>query len=220
MKSQMTVARKFGAACAVLVFLTVLLGVVAISNVGGIQRNLLTVVDGSLPSVYQISMLDSEVFELRGNYWKHIAATDGQARAAVEQSNQDLQRKIQATFDGYAKTISEPEDRQLFDAIKTPYGRYLAAWEQVAPLSRAGNAKEATACYLSVADPVHAELKRAIRALVDWNRKNGDRNAALAMASVAQTRSWSWSLLAMSVGLGMLLAWLVIRSVNRRCASP
>ena len=215
MKSQMTVARKFTAACTALVLLTVVLGLVAVFNVRGIQTNLQAIVDDSLPGVYQISMLDSAVFELRGNYWKHIASSDKAAMAAIEQKNQELEQRIQATLDGYEKTITQAEDRRLFANIKGPYERYVAAWQQIAPLSRAGKTREATARYMAVADPNHSQLKSAIRALVEWNRKNGDRNAEAAARSVGETRFWSWLLLAISVISGCLLAYFIVRGVNR-----
>ena len=215
MKSQMTIGRKFSMACAALVFFTVVLGGVAIFQVGGIQTGMQGIVADSLPGVYQISALDSEVFELRGNFWKHIANTDRSAMARIDEANEQLKQKIQATLDSYEKTIVLPEDRELFSAIKAPYERYLAGWEQVAPLSRAGKAKEATARYMAVADPAHAQLKAAIRALVAWNRKNGDRNAEAVTRSIGQTRVWAWSLLGISVIAGSLLAFLIVRGVDR-----
>ncbi|SPE43408.1 Methyl-accepting chemotaxis protein [Candidatus Sulfopaludibacter sp. SbA3] len=214
MKSQMTVARKFGAACTMLVLFTVLLGVVTSLNIGSIQTNLQAIVVDSLPGVYHISLLDSEVFELRGNYWKHIANTDKSEMAKIEKANELLKQKIRETMEGYEKTISQADDRRLFANIKAPYERYLAAWEQIAALSREGRTKEAMAKYMELADPAHAQLKAAIRALVDWNRTNGDQNAEVATRSVSQTRFWSWSLLVISALAGSLLAFFITRNVN------
>jgi len=177
MKSHATVATRFSTTCAGLVLLTLILGSVTIYQVGGIQTSLQAIVGDSLPGVYQISMLDSEVFELRGNYWKHIANSDKTAMANIESANESLKQKIQDTLRSYEKTISGEEDRRLFANIKAPYERYVAAWEEVAPLSRAGKTAEAVAKYIAVADPAHAQLKTAVRGLVDWNRKNGDSNA-------------------------------------------
>ena|SRR5215472_6820459 len=145
MKSQITVAKKFSAACAALVLFTVLLGSVTISSIGGIQSRLQAIVVDSLPGVYQVSMLDSHVYELRGNFWKHIANSDKAAKAKIEGQNEELERRIQEVLGSYEKTITQAEDRQLFGNIQAPYERYVAAWKDVELLSREGKSEEAIA---------------------------------------------------------------------------
>jgi len=213
MKS-MTVAQKFSAACAALVLFTVVLGAVVIYEVGGIQTNFQAIVVDSLPGVQQIGALDSEVWELRGNFWKHMANSDKADKAKVETANEQLKQRIQDTLTAYEKTISKPEDRQLFAAIKAPYERYLEGLAQALPLSTAGKNKEAVDSYMAVADPAHAQFKAAIKALIDWNRKNGDDNADATTKAVNQTRLLSWGLLLFSVVAGALLAFVIVRSVN------
>jgi methyl-accepting chemotaxis protein/methyl-accepting chemotaxis protein-1 (serine sensor receptor) len=210
----MTVAQKFSAACAALVLFTVVLGAVVIYEVGGIQTNFQAIVVDSLPGVQQIGALDSEVWELRGNFWKHMANSDKADKAKVETANEQLKQRIQDTLTAYEKTISKPEDRQLFAAIKAPYERYLEGLAQALPLSTAGKNKEAVDSYMAVADPAHAQFKAAIKALIDWNRKNGDDNADATTKAVNQTRLLSWGLLLFSVVAGALLAFVIVRSVN------
>jgi methyl-accepting chemotaxis protein len=183
--------------------------------VNAIQLNLQAILTDSLPGVYDIGTLDTQVFELRGNFWKHIANSDQAAKAKIESSNAQLKQKIQETLRAYEKTITQPEGRQLFERVQAPYESYLAAWEEVAPLSRAGKTGEAVAKYIAVADPPHAQLKAAIRALIDWNKKHGDLNGEFASESVARARFWSWSLLGISVIAGSLLAFFITRSLNR-----
>ena len=214
MRSQMTVAKKFSAACAALVLFTVVLGFVTIFNIGWIQTNLQTIVVDSLPGVTQIGTLDSEVWELRGNFWKHMANSQPQDKAKIEGANEQLKQKIQETLNTYERMITQAEDRRLFANIREPYERYVAALQEATPLSREGKTDEAVAKYMAVADPAHAQFKTGIRALIDWNRKNADLNAAATTRAVSQTRVWSWSLLGISVIAGSLLAFFIVRSVN------
>jgi methyl-accepting chemotaxis protein/methyl-accepting chemotaxis protein-1 (serine sensor receptor) len=214
MKSQMTVAKKFSAACAALVLFTVALGAVALFQVSGIQTNFQAIVVDSLPGVYQIGTLDSEIWELRGDVWKHIGDDDRADKDKVEASIDQLKQRVQDTLASYEKTIAKPEDRELFSNVKAPYERYLEGVAQVVQLSRDGKSKEAFAKYMAAADPAHAQLKPAIKALIDWNRKNGDDNADATTKAVSQTRLWAWGLLIFSVVAGALLAFVIVRSVN------
>jgi methyl-accepting chemotaxis protein/methyl-accepting chemotaxis protein-1 (serine sensor receptor) len=208
------VGKKFSLACAALVLLAIVLGAFSISSVGGIQTNLQAIVVDSLPGVYEMGMLESLVFELRGNFWKAIANDDKSAKAEMDRANEQVKQKFQDHSAGYEKTITLAEDRQLFGSIKPAYDRYLAAWEEVAALSRAGKTAEAVARYGAVADPAFKALREAIRVEVDWNKKNGDKNAEAASGTVSQARFWSWTLLAISVLAGSLLAFFITRSVN------
>jgi methyl-accepting chemotaxis protein/methyl-accepting chemotaxis protein-1 (serine sensor receptor) len=215
MTSNMTVGKKFSLACVALVLLTIVLGAFSIHSIGGIQTNLQVIVVDSLPGVYEMSMLDSSAFEMRGNFWKHIATEDKGDKAAIERATEQVKQKFQEYATTYEKTITQAEDRQLFANIKPAYDRYLAAWEEVAELSRAGKMAEAIAKYKATADPALIALKEAIHAEVDWNKKQGDKNAEAASATVSQARLWSGLLLAISVLLGSLLAFLITRSVNK-----
>jgi len=213
MKS-MTVAQKFSAACAALVLFTVALGAVVIYQVGGIQTNLQSIVVDSLPGVAQVGALDSEIWELRGDAWKHIASSDKADKDKVEAAIDQLKQRIQDTLASYEKTITKPEDRELLSNIKAPYERYIEGITQVLALSQAGKSKEAAAQYMATADPAHAQLKPAVKALIEWNRKNGDDNADATTKSVNQTRLLSWGLLLFSVVAGALLTFVIVRSVN------
>jgi methyl-accepting chemotaxis protein/methyl-accepting chemotaxis protein-1 (serine sensor receptor) len=213
MKSQITIAQKLIAACSTLVLFTVVLGIVTVLNINGIQNNAQAIVMDSLPGVYQILSLDSKIWELRGNTWKYITIAGTTQKNGI-QINQELRRSIEETFANYEKTISQPEDRRLYTAVKAPYQRYAVATDQVLAFSREGKTKEAFAHYMAAADPAHAELKPALRALIEWNQKNGDANASAMNHSISQSRFWCWLLLGLSVTAGAALAYFSTRSIN------
>jgi methyl-accepting chemotaxis protein/methyl-accepting chemotaxis protein-1 (serine sensor receptor) len=215
MKFDMTVGRKFAVSSAAMGLLTLILGGIALYNIGGIQKNFQEIAGDSLPGVYEVGQVDSLVLELRGNYWKHIANTDKHAIAKLDNANVQLTQKIQTGMSEYDKTISTDEDRRLFSEIKTPLDRFLAGWEEVAPLSRQGKTAAATDKYAAICDPVFQQLRTAVRTLIDLNKANADRDAAATQGAVAQTRFWTWLVMGLSALTGSLLVFFIVRSVNR-----
>jgi methyl-accepting chemotaxis protein/methyl-accepting chemotaxis protein-1 (serine sensor receptor) len=211
---RMTVGKKFSLACTALVLLTVLLGAYSIYSVGAIETNLQAIVTDTLPGVYEMGALDSAVFELRGDFWKHIASDNSAAKIGIEQATEQAKQMIQEHLAAYEKRIAQDEDRQLYGNIKLAYDRFLAAWEEVAPLSRSGKTAEAVAKYLAVGTPAHKALQQAIHAEIDWDRKQGEKNSRGASSQVGQARFGSGLLLAISILVGGLLAFLIVRSVN------
>ncbi len=214
MHSQMTIGKKFSLTCVALVLLTVTLGVVSLVNTSRIETNLKAIVADSLPGIYEIGVLESTLLEMRGNFLKHMAIGNSTEQAQIERQNEALKQTFQESLNGYGKTITQAEDQQLFGKIKPAFDRYLASWENVVVLSRSGKSSEAVKKYDSECYPIFLEVKGALRALVDWNKQNGDRNAAAMSVTVSQTQWWSWTLLTISILTGSLLAFLVIRSVN------
>ncbi|MCL4784145.1 MAG: MCP four helix bundle domain-containing protein [Bryobacterales bacterium] len=210
----MTIGKKFSLTCVALVLLTVTLGVVSLVNTSRIETNLKAIVADSLPGIYEIGMLEATFLEMRGNFLKHMAVGNSTAQAQIERKNEALKQTFQESLNEYGKTITQAEDQQSFGKIKPAFDRYLASWENVAVLSRSGKSSEAINKYDSEVDPHYLELKAALRALVDWNRQNGDLNAKTMEATVSQTQWWSWTLLVVSILTGGLLAVLVTRGVN------
>jgi methyl-accepting chemotaxis protein/methyl-accepting chemotaxis protein-1 (serine sensor receptor) len=215
MTSRMTVGKKFSLACAALVVLTIVLGVFSITSISSIQTNLQAIVVDSLPGVSEMGTLDSALSELRGNFWKYLASDDKAVMAAIDQSNESLKQTFQEHLTSYEKTVTLAEDRQLFANIKPAWDRYLASWEEVASLKRAGKTAEARARYMAVADPAHKAARQAVQAEIDWNKKSADKNSETASTTVSRSRLWSSILLIGSVVVGGLLAFVITRSVNR-----
>ncbi|MCC7342284.1 MAG: MCP four helix bundle domain-containing protein [Bryobacterales bacterium] len=214
MHSQMTIGRKFSLTCVALVLLAVMLGAVSIVNTSRIETNLKAIVGDSLPGIYEIGVLESTLLEIRGNAMKHIADGNAATQAQIERSSEALKQDFQENLSRYAKTITQAEDQQAFEKVKPAFDRYMAAWEGVAVLSRAGKSAEAISKYDSEVRPIFLEAHEALRGLVDWNKRHGDQNAEAMSATVSQTQWWSWTLLSISILTGSLLAFLVTKSVN------
>jgi methyl-accepting chemotaxis protein/methyl-accepting chemotaxis protein-1 (serine sensor receptor) len=100
--------------------------------------------------------------------------------------------------------------------VRPLYERYVQLVESaVLPLSRDGKPAEARAAYLQQADPVHAELKDVLRALVELNRQNGEKDSAVAVKAAAQGRTMTWLLMIVAVATGGAFAFFNMRSVSR-----
>jgi len=151
------------------------LGVGSLLSINSLSRSVNTIVTDPLPGVAGISRVESLIFQLRGDTWKHIAFTDPTTKLAVEASQNKIKPTIDSILLDYEKTISTPRDRALYIKIKPLYDRYVQLIESdVLPLSREGKSAEACLKYLQEVDPVHAELKTAVRELVEYNRSNGE----------------------------------------------
>ena len=193
-----------------------MLGVASVIFLNVSSRSLSSIVTGPLPAIYSASQLDSLVFQFRGDTWKHIAFPDGQGKSAIENNQQKVKALIEEHLARYEKTIATPEDRALFEPVRPLCERYVSAIESaILPLSRAGKSDEARAAYLAQADPIHGELKVALRKLVEGSQRNGGQQSTAALAAATRGRTITWALMILAFGAGGAFVLFCVRGVNR-----
>jgi methyl-accepting chemotaxis protein len=215
MKSQITIGKKFSLTAGLLLVLMVALGTGALISINSLRQSLDTIMTDPLPGVYRISRVDSLIFQLRGDTWKHIAIADSNSQAAIEANIRKTGETVEADLQDYEKTIVTEEDRALYARIEPLFQRYLQVLEnEVLPLSRAGKSAEAEAKYMQAADPLHGELKPSVTALVNLNRRNGDSDSAEAEHVASTGRILIFVILLVALASGSALVFLIVRSVN------
>ena len=215
MKSQMTIGKKFALTGALLMTLTAALGVVALVSLNSLEKSVRSLSDDSLAGVSACSKVESALLEIRGDILKHISSTDANSMAAVEHDIDGLKEAIKKDLAEYEKTIFQPEDPELFSKIQPLLDRYYRAWDGVLPLSRAGKNVEAFSKYLAEGNGPFLELKAAIKAETEYNRRNGELYSVSAEAAATRARWLTGLLLAASVLIGSSLLFFIVRGVNR-----
>jgi methyl-accepting chemotaxis protein/methyl-accepting chemotaxis protein-1 (serine sensor receptor) len=211
----LTIGKKFSLACVALVLLGVVLGAVAVINVGSINTNLQSITQDSLPGVYRIGALQTTVQSIRGNFWKYLANSDASKKAQTEQANEALKQSFYDGLAAYEKTITKTEDRQQFEKIKPAFDQFIAAWGDVQSLDRQGKTTEAIAKYFATVDPAHKATTAVVQSLVDWNKTQGEKNAVTATSTVSQSRIWAISLLVAMILIGGTLSYVITKNVNK-----
>ncbi len=199
----------------VLSALGLLVGVVSIVNVSSMHRRLDALLADTVPGLRYLGEVEAVVLELRGNYWKHLAADGVAAKQKVETANATVSQQLPVSFGNYEKAIFHEEDRQLFERMRASAGRYLAEWPRVESLSRSGKSEEARAEYLGRLDPLYQTLRKDLKALAAFNHRQADLNAAAA-AGAANGAYWMVGIACfLSFGLGILVARAMGRAINQ-----
>ena len=209
-----TVGKKLGFTSATALLLTGVLAVIAITSLRQVGTQVKTLTEDTLPGVTYMGQVQSDVAELRGNYWKHIASSNKQAMAEVERSTEGVKARLLEHLGLYEKFISQDDDRAIFGKIKPLYESYLAAWEKVRPLSWAAKTDEAQAMYMKEADPAHKALSAAVQASVDWNKRYAETTSAAATDAVTRGQTLSVIITVLAIGLGGGLMFFVVRGIN------
>jgi methyl-accepting chemotaxis protein/methyl-accepting chemotaxis protein-1 (serine sensor receptor) len=195
--------------------LTLLLGVVALVGLSSMEKNLHSVSEDALAGVSSCSKVESAALEARGDMLKHIGSTDDNDMAAIANNINALHSQMVHGLADVEKAIYADEERQLFGKIRPAMERYFQIWDtEVLPLSNASKNVEAYAKYRADAAPVFEELRAAVKAETEYNRKLGDKYTADSAVTSARVRWMTWVGLALAIFGGSALMYFVTHSVN------
>ncbi|QOY89473.1 methyl-accepting chemotaxis protein [Paludibaculum fermentans] len=212
----MTIGKKIGWTCAGLIGATVLTAAVSLWGLDLTEASIRSLRDDSIPGISQSLALESALFEFRGNCWKHIATSSPEMMSAVEARNEEVKRDIAKATAAYARAITQEEDRAAWSQIGPVVESYLESWSQVQVISRTGKNAEAHDLYMRIADPKFQQLHKTIAERTQWNQAYGDRTASSAVAGAASERSITFTMGLLTVGLGVLAAFLIVRGITRQ----
>ncbi|HEX5228350.1 MAG TPA: methyl-accepting chemotaxis protein [Bryobacteraceae bacterium] len=210
----MTVGKKLTLIGALLVGLTILLGVVTLLGLRSFQEVTTLMADDAVAGLSACSKLEAEFLELRGDAWRHVAADNPKDKATQEQQVQRLRGQIDVDLKALQATIHADDEREINRKIDPALQAYYALWEKAEVLSSAGKDEEA---YRAFADgtAAFAAARDAIRADSEYNRQLGVKYTAQA-AQVGSRVKWiTGFVLLLSVVFGSGTLFFFVRHLTR-----
>ena len=210
-----TIGKRLGVGFSVLVTITMAMGALAYVRLLDINQTSTSITGDALPGVQLIGKLDSNVREQRSFILRHIETDDAARKKEYERQITDYATRISEGLKEYEKTITEDEDRRLFDVLTSKRGAYSDARDNVVlPLSRAMKTAEAEAAYDGQAEPAYQEYVKAIEAEVNFNVTNGQRLGGAITSAISFTKLAILSAIALALALSVGIGLVIVRSIN------
>ncbi len=214
MDSQMTVGKKLTLIGALLIGLTIVLGIVTLIGLRSYDKVAHSLADDALAGVTACGKLESSFMELRGDMWRHIASDDTSDKEHMGQEIRRLKAEIAAGQKEVQSAIYADEERAINQKIDPALQRYYELWDKTVALSDAKKNEEAYRQFAQGTALID-EVNGAIRAEVDYNNALGTKYTAQSLATGARLKWLAWLVLLLSVGLGSGTLFLFVRSLTR-----
>ncbi len=161
---------KIGSAGALLVAMTIALGMASLINVKRMARYQEATVSDAMPGVYDMGRVMSLANDMRSRMLLHIASSNPQDAVRFEGEIASFRERVKAAMKEYEKTIFRAEDREGFSKIEPAFDRWFASWEPVRLVSRQGKNKEAFAMFQQNVTPPMSDLQKAINDEIEQTR--------------------------------------------------
>jgi methyl-accepting chemotaxis protein len=211
--NRLSISKRVVALAAGLSILIMLMGGLAVSSLHSIDGRLDAITSDALPGLGSIDALDVISQELRGDLLLHVLSPEKQDE--MGRSIAALRTRFEQEMSRYDKTIHHDDDRALFAKVPPAWERFNKAVDHVVTLSRAHQTAEATQAIATEERPALLDLRQCLKDEVDLNVRNGVQFSADASNTVRSATSLMAAVAVIAVLAGALLAWLIVRGLNR-----
>ncbi|HTS62953.1 MAG TPA: methyl-accepting chemotaxis protein [Candidatus Acidoferrales bacterium] len=211
---RLTIGTKIWLACGLIALMAAAIGASALAGVSRINGAAGTLSSGALPGSYLAGRLNTgaKAILIRMNLHMQSNSEEKQARyeSYLEQRADQWRQEAKAY-----ESIASDRERALIASAKSDFERLLAAWRGILPVSKAHQHQEAFAVYEREGMAIGDRLDETLKSLVITNKELADmaaRDAESTARRVGLEVVWA---LALSLAGGGVLAFRIVRGVNR-----
>ena len=213
MRFALTVKSSLFAAFGLLTLFCVGQGVLSITRLAGIRANVNEVATNWLPSVIAVTNLRAAAAEVRIKELRVLALADAlQSRTDNVRQMDEVNAALDKARRAYEPLISSAEERALYEAFSTEWGRYDMIGRDAMKLAEAGRLTDGARL---MADPANIDLYNAVRSTlgkaIELNERGAHRDAdgAIGATDAASTTAYIAVALSLLTALGAALFVLV-----------
>jgi myosin heavy subunit len=173
------------------------------------------VVNDSLPGTGQSGDIAAAVRDNYSHTLRYILAQLPAEEKAIEADMAATKAEIGKLLDEYEKTITQPDDRKNFEAIKPARATFLKVRDEVIlPLIHQNKRQEALAALHSELEPAYRQYVDVVETVMVWNIKAGAEVGARIDNGVNSTVTWLSIAALLAVLLGSGIGFFIVRSTN------
>ncbi len=216
--TRISVGAKLGLAFLTVLLITVILGVLAIAQLGRVNDTAGDMGDNYLPSVRELQEAAKQATRYRTAEYK-IALSDPAERQASADSAQKYLQLLEKHLAAYEKLPASPEETATLKQFKDSWNAYLENSRVFKAAALANDdAKMKTLLTVDGLAKFNESIKD-IDALVELNSKSSDAANALGNQIYTNSRNLIIGMTVVAVLLGAALAWTITRQITRPLAA-
>ena len=199
---------------AVLASLLVLVGLFGLGQMAKLRESAAIIETAWMPSIENIHDSAANVAAIRLEALRLLTTDESAVR---ERSNGLIAKEraqLQERLDNHQALLSNDQERQLLDQLKTAAAGYMTIVDQLIQRVDQDEQMQALTLLTDKLTPQGVILGRSLDALIDFNQQ-GAQDAAQSAAQVYQSAQWIVGvIIAVALIATLLLAWLLTRSIT------
>ncbi len=215
MGSKMTVGKKLSLICAALVMLTVILGTVSIVNINRMNTSVSSITQDSLPGLSNLAIMVETAYKSTYFAMLSIGSDNLQNKIQDEAIVTSELNRFDVAAKAYQSIDKSPRAQEIMAKILTAHAQMYSGWLKVMPLSRSLKNNEAYAMWVSQLATHVEERAAGIEELIAYSSSNASGLGKSAIDTGSNARLWTLLILLFSILSGGMLAYFLVRSINK-----
>jgi methyl-accepting chemotaxis protein len=210
-----TIGKRITVGGGILCALLAVVGGITLQSMSGIRRNAVSLKVDVMPGLIQ----SSQFFKLTAKGFirtqLYAQATSADVRARLVKEMDGLNDEVDKTDSNYRSTITQPEDRALYQKLKDAQAAYRPEKQKYFDLIDAGKTADAAAFMTTTLLPAYEGYSGASEALLSYNANNGDILGTDVEVNANRTTIIVICVTVAAIIVGFLIGFFIIRGVNR-----
>ena len=198
----------------IIVTIVFALGIAAVVQMGKLRDSEKVVEDDWMESVRQAGLISSSMLRLRLESLRGTTTSDAQLRQKVLDDFPNYRKALVDAISQYAPLVSSPEERGLYEQIRTTSDSYQQLLEKFEALFRSGDNAAALALINGSIRPVTDSMQQQLQGLIEFNDRGAEQAGAEASEIYATGLRLVIGLIAATLLATCILAFLLIRSIT------
>ncbi|MGH6648000.1 methyl-accepting chemotaxis protein [Aquabacterium sp.] len=199
---------------AVVLTMTLLLGVFSVLKLGAVNEQSTEVVHNWMPSIQAVSAHSTGVADLRLSDFQLVSAGDAAESQQAEKDMALASSDLQKSEAQYVKLISSPAEKALWDAFKQDWAAYLGEHQEIVKLVKADQHDAARSRLLGRSQQLFVQANEKLDQLVLMNVKGGNE-AGLQVDGIYNSARWAiLVVVVLAVAVGMVLAMYMAQIIS------
>ncbi|MBP7338903.1 MCP four helix bundle domain-containing protein, partial [Niveispirillum sp.] len=215
MLKNLSIRTRVVVAFAVMLLLTLGLGLFSVTRLEGVSADSKLVSDNALPSIKALAKINVEVLRTRSTQFQHIISVEDKDMNDTETRLRDRAADLRKAEEMYEPLISSKEERDQYNKFRSEWEKYMLIWERLLPVSRANDIAKASIIVRDELSPAYREMQSTLDTLVAINEKSAAEAAGEIERGVTSSEFATFSLLIAAIIIGIAAGWSLIVSVVR-----
>src|SRR5471032_990065 len=214
--TDLRLATKLGLAFATVLALTVFVGAFSIAKLAQVNSTATQLSAHWMPAMRVIEDIKSQIARIRTRELQYIISNDPAEMEKYDKVIANDLVDLGKMQDDYVKLLVTPEEKAAYANFTAMWERYMAEDAKIRAAARTNDDETAKTLIRGESNKLIVALRGQVDQLVKLYGEGGNALARDGDALYASSRGWIIALLAGSVALGALGAWLITRWLVQR----
>ncbi|KAA0694636.1 methyl-accepting chemotaxis protein [Halopseudomonas laoshanensis] len=210
----LSIAARLAGGFIIIAAVVVLLGTLAMREMGGMRDQAREVEQVWMPSIQLVSGFGQDILRIRVLTLRMLLVEQGD-RQAVENTIVKLIGDLNSAESAYEKMIVHEEERQAFSSFTRQRGEYMQVQSRVARFALGGQDDQALELISEQLNPLADAMVQSLQALERINLEGAAQAGEASRASYASAKQMVIIFIVLAALLTVFLAWILTNSIVR-----